>query len=124
MKVAIVLDPAYPRLEQLGEQMPVWALDSSLNRSLAERLWRVRGMADATQGITLFKVSDERDCEGNCINILGEVDLHHGVYSSGSKVEEIDVIGATPSAKIREVFGVYGFINFEQTADGFVARID
>ncbi|HEY4841631.1 MAG TPA: hypothetical protein VIH78_06675 [Terriglobales bacterium] len=45
-----------------------------------------RETADAFQGITLFKVADERDAEGNCANIIGEDDLHHGIDSSGSKV--------------------------------------
>jgi hypothetical protein len=121
MTVAIVLDPAYPGLEELVEQMPIWAVDSAPHRAIAERLWQVRG-ADAFQGITLFKVADERDPEGNCVNVIGDVDLHHGVYSSGSKIEALKVIGTMPSDRLREELGAYGFVTLEKTLDGFIAR--
>jgi hypothetical protein len=124
MTVAIVLDPAYLELEQLAEQMPIWAVDSALHRGVAERLWLTRGMADAFQGITLFKVSEERDAEVNCANIIGEVDLHHGIYSSGSRIATLKVIGARPSTNLLEELSTYGFVNFEPTLDGFVARVD
>lgn len=124
MTVAIVLDPAYSGLELLANQMPIWAVDSAPHREVAERFWQTRGTADAFQGITLFKVSDERDAEGNCANIIGQVDLHHGIYSSGSKVAALKVIGASPSSKLLEELGVYGFANFEPTPDGFVARAE
>ena len=124
MTVAIVLDPAYSGLKLLADQMPVWAVDSELNREVAERLWRTHGTADAFRGITLFKVSDERDAEGNCANIIGEVGLHHGIYSSGLKVATLTVIGASPSSKLLRELGVYGFANFEPTPDGFVARAE
>jgi hypothetical protein len=78
-------------------------------------------MADAVQGITLFKVQDEQDTEGNCINIIGEVDLHHGIYSAGSRVATLRVIGALPSSKLREMLGAYGLITIETTPDGFIA---
>ena len=121
MTVAIVLDPAYPELEQLVEQMPVWAVDSSLHRAIAERLWQILG-ADAFQGITLFKVTDELDPEGSCVNVVGDVDLHHGVYSSGSTIETLRVIGTMPSDRLREELRAYGFASLEATSDGFVAR--
>jgi len=102
--------------------MPIWAVDSALHRPVAERLWQLRGMADAVQGITLFKVANEADAEANCINIISEVDLHHGVYSTGSRVAAVRVIGTRPSNKIRESLGAYGFVTFETTPDGFIAR--
>ena len=38
MTVAIVLDPAYPELEQLANRMPVWAVDSARHRETTLRL--------------------------------------------------------------------------------------
>ncbi len=122
MTVAIVLDPAYSQLEQLAERMPIWAVDTPPNRAVAKRLWELRGGADAFQGITLFRVADERDAEGNCVNVIDQVDLHHGVYSSGSKIASLTVIGATPSDRLREELSAYGFVALEATSDGFVAR--
>ena len=122
MTVAIVLDPGYPELEQLAEQMPIWAIDNVHHRAVAERRWQLRGCADATQGITIFKVTDERDAEGNCINIIGEVDLHHGIYSSGRPISRLKVVGTRPSNVLREKLGAYGFVTFEPTSDGFVAK--
>ena len=123
MTVAIVLDPKYSKLEQLAEQMPIWAIDSATHRATAERMWQLRGTADAFQGITLFKVTDEGDTEGNCINIIGSVDLHHGIYSSGSRIAKLRVIGAMPSNRIQEELKAYGFETFEVTPDGFVAQV-
>jgi len=120
--VAIVLDPKYSELEQLAEQMPIWAVDSAPNRTIAERLWQTRKTADAFQELTLFKVADELDAEGNCVNVIGDVDLHHGIYSSGSKIETLRVIGTTPSDRLREEFSTYGFVTLLPTADGFVAQ--
>jgi hypothetical protein len=122
MTVAIVLDPTYSELEQLAERMPTWAVDTPPNRAVAQRLWDLRGGADAFQGITLFKVTDERDAEGNCINVIDQVDLHHGVYSSGSKIATLRVIGTTASDRLREELSAYGFVTLEATSDGFVAR--
>jgi hypothetical protein len=123
MKVAIVLDPAYPDLDQLAEEMPVWAVDSVSNRDTAKRLWEQRGSADAHQGITLFTVTDERDAENNCIGIIGQVDLHHGINSSGSEVSILRVIGVHPSEAIKEEMKAYGFVVFETMPDGFLARV-
>jgi|HubBroStandDraft_6_1064221.scaffolds.fasta_scaffold140986_1 hypothetical protein len=122
MTVAIVLDPGYSGLEQLAEEMPIWAVDTVSHRATAERLWKLRGMADAFQGVTLFKVKDERDAEGNFVNIIAEVDLHHGVYSSGSKVATLRVIGTPPSNRLQEELSTYGFLTLETTSDGFLAR--
>jgi hypothetical protein len=122
MTVAIVLDPRYSELESLAEQMPIWAINSTRHRSTAERWWRLRGCADAARGITVFKVTDENDAEGNCINVIGEVDLHHGIHSSGKPVSEVKVIGTRLSDALREQFGRYGLASFEPTPDGFVAR--
>ncbi|MFZ3341024.1 MAG: hypothetical protein WA609_20310 [Terriglobales bacterium] len=122
MTVAIVLDPGYPELESLAEQMPIWVINSTHHRSTAERWWQLRGCADASQGITVFKITDEKDAEGNCINIIGEVDLHHGIYSSGKPVSAVRVIGVRLSDAMREEFGRYGLVSFEPTLEGFVAR--
>jgi hypothetical protein len=121
MTVAIVLNPEYPDLEQLAGHMPIWAVDSVPHRAIAERMWQIRG-ADAFQGITLFKVPDEKDRESNCINVIGDVDLHHGVYSSGAKIETLRIIGTIPSKRLREELGAYGFVTLEETPDGFIAR--
>lgn len=123
MKVAIVLDPCYPELDKLVDQMPVWAVDSVGNRDTAKRLWELRGSADAHQGITLFTVIDERDAENNFIHIIGQVDLHHGIYSSGSEVSMLRVIGVQPSEAIQQEMNGYGFVTFDTTPDGFLARV-
>ena len=122
MTVAIVVDPGYSELERLAEQMPIWAIDNVHHRCVAERWWKLRGCADATQGITTFKVTDETDAEANCMNIIGEVDLHHGIYSSGMPVATLRAVGTPPSKVLREKLEAYGFVTFETTSDGFVAK--
>jgi hypothetical protein len=122
MTVAIVLDPLYPELQQLAKQMPTWEIDSVPHRVVAERLRQLPGTADAFQGITLFKVINESDAEDNCISIVGQVDLHHGIYSSRSRIATLRVIGTKPSNRVREALAAYGFMTLEPTPDGFVAH--
>ena len=120
--VAIVVDPAYLCLTELVEQMPVWAIDVPAHRAVAEAEWKSRGPADAWQGITLFKVTDELDRLGNLLDALDQVDLHHGVYSSGSRIEVLKVIGVSASTEVFDELRPYGFIAIDPTADGFLAR--
>lgn len=122
MTVAIVLNPHYAELAALVNEVPVWAVDSSSHRPVAERLWRLNGMADSRQGITLFKVADENDPESNCLHIIGEVDMHHGVYSTGSALAAVKVIGASLSSELRAALASYGLVKIEITADGFIAK--
>jgi hypothetical protein len=102
--------------------MPVWAVDSVSNRAVAERHWQLRGSADAHQGITLFKVDDERDAESNCLRVIDDVDLHHGIYSSGSEVSVLKVIGTQASERVQQDLKAYGFVKFEVTPEGFNAQ--
>ncbi|WP_263368182.1 hypothetical protein [Edaphobacter bradus] len=122
MKAAIVLDPIYPGLEQMADQMPVWAIDSVAHRATAERMWQLQGTSNAFRGITLFKVKDAGDAEDNCINVIGNVDLHHGVYSSGERISMLIVVGALPSNRVIDELKLYDFETFEMTPDGFVAK--
>lgn len=121
MKVAIVLDPRYPDLEKLVADMAVWAVDSVAHRAIAERLWQLHGGSDALQGVTLFKVMDEGDKDGNCRSIIGDVDLHHGIYSSGSEIESLRIVGSPPSQETIAELESYGLSSIRLTTDGFVA---
>ena len=121
MTVAIVVDPRYPELEQLAEQMPIWAIDNSHHRVIAERWWKLRGCADATQGITLFKVSEETNAEENCLGVIDDVDLHHGIYSSGSAIAVLNVFGTPLSDRVQDKLKTLGFVTFRSSPGGFVA---
>jgi hypothetical protein len=123
MIVAIVLDPNYADLELLADSMPVWAVDSSHNRSVAEKMWNSRGGADAFQGITVFKPQHGTNAEANCQEILDQVDLHHGVYSSGQKIQSLHVIGAVPADGLRSELSSIGFSRIKETQNGFIASI-
>ena len=123
MTLAIVVDPEYSELELLAGQMPVRVVDSPRHRSVADDWWKLRGVSDALHGITLFKVMNENDAQVNCLNIIEQADLHHGVYSSGMPIRKLKVIGAQPSKVLKEKLRTYGFLTFELTRDGFVAII-
>ena len=123
MIVAIVLDPAFAGLELLAERMPVWAVDAPHNRSVAEKVWHSRGGADAFQGITVFQPQHGTNAEANCLEILDQVDLHHGVHSSGQQIQSLHVVGALPSESLRSELSSLGLSKIEATQDGFTASV-
>ena len=54
--VSVVLDREFgPRLRDLLEQGPVWAVDSPVNRKEAKRLWSEFPDRDHLEGITVFR---------------------------------------------------------------------
>ena len=123
MTVAIVVDPGYPYLKELSEEMPVWAVNSPANRATAEELWKFAESPNAFRGLTVFDINDTTAAEKNCLNILDMVDLHHGELSSGSKIGALRVVGTKLTDKLREELQTYGFANFQPTKDGFVASL-
>jgi len=121
MTVAIVVDPVYPYLKELSEEMHVWAVDTPANRATTEILWKSAGPYSAYRGLTVFDVNDPAATEKNCLGIIYVVDLHHGELSTGSKIDALQVVGTELTEKLREELQTYGFANFQPTKDGFVA---
>jgi hypothetical protein len=80
-----------------------------------------KGSAHLT-GITGFRFDGSVSAEDRFLAVLDMIDLHHGPHSSISPYREIAVIGARPTAEVREGLSDLGFAAFTETQDGFTAR--
>ena len=52
---------------------------------------------------------------------LNDIDLHHGVYSATPPYTILEVVGTQLSERLKSEMKEYGFNDFRQTRDGFIA---
>lgn len=119
--VAIVVDPAYgPHLLRLSARMHVWAVDTPLNRAVAEQIWSQSPGFDFEAGVTLFRSSGKGAIQ-DVADIIGVVDTHHGESSHVPAVSVLEVYGADAPPELRTVFARYGFTHLIDIDGGFRA---
>jgi hypothetical protein len=120
--VAMVVDPMFgERLAALAARMPVWIVDSAVNRAWAEQHWREHPGQSHTSGVTIFLGAPSHTREAWCMDQLAAVDLHHGEYSHDPPYSVIEVYGVAPSAVLVKAFAEYGMNSITVTMDGFKA---
>jgi hypothetical protein len=120
--VAIVVDAAFgERIHSLAHKMPVWIVDTPINRAAAESHWRQNPENDSVNGVTTFKVDPEASPEDWCAGVLGAVIEHHGEYSHDPPVSSLEIIGAQSADSLVATFAEYGFPRVRSRSDGFRA---
>ena len=118
--VGIVVDTHFgSRIEQLAQKMPIWVVDTPVNRAAAEQFWRKNSSFTHMQEVTTFKVDLDGTPNDWCCAILLTVDLHHGEYSQNPPYRSVVVIGTDLSADLRAIFENYGFRDFREEGQGF-----
>ncbi len=123
--VGIVVDAQFGnRIGQLAREMPVWVVDTPVNRAAAEQLWREDPGRTKLEGITTFKVDLSGTPNDWCRDILQDVDLHHGELSHDPPYGSVVVIGTGLSVELRAVFESYGFREFSVEGQGFRASAE
>jgi hypothetical protein len=121
--VGIVVDLSYGgRLQALVGTMPMWIIDSPVNRAAAESHWRTHPGETHTSGITTFRVDPKLTPEEWCAEVLDVVLGHHGTYSHNPPVTVLEVIGARPVADLVALLADHGFVSVKSTGEGFQAR--
>jgi nitroreductase len=121
-KVYVVVDREFgERLMALGPGVPVWIVDTPINKPVAQRLWKERTHENHLTGITTFKDWDSSTPEDLFISELDMVDLHHGSNSSDLPYTILQVVGTALSERIRAALSTYGFTEFQPSSEGFVA---
>jgi hypothetical protein len=121
-KVRVMVDRQFgERLAALEVGVPVWIVDTSVNKPVAQRLWKERDNNDHLTGITTFNDAAAFSAEDILIERLEDIGLHHGWYSSDSPYTIIEVIGTSVSERVKTELGKYGFKEFRPSAEGFVA---
>jgi hypothetical protein len=116
--VHVIVAPDYgERLEGLPPGEPAWVADTPVNKPVIERMW-----AQKWPGITSFCVDLKASSENWLVSILDQVELHHGEYSQSQPYSELCVTGAGLSSGLRKELESYGFKQFEDMPDGFLAN--
>jgi hypothetical protein len=91
-RVGIVVDRQFgERLYGLAERIHVWAIDSPINRPVAERVWNQLADSGLERGVTLFRAKADEVPDESVAQILGDVDLHHGAYSHTPPVSTLEI---------------------------------
>ena len=120
-RVAIVVDPDYAeRVLNLAGECHVWLVRSAANDRVVAALRESHPTHSLESGVTTFNPAGTP--QASLVAILGTVEEHHGEYSHDPPVSVLEVIGAEPSAAVREELDAYGFHRVEPSEEGFRAR--
>lgn len=125
----VIVDPDYgDGLEKIAQSAPVWVVDTQGNRRAFEKLWKARPADDhrAKGAITSYKTQKPEDRLSNLLDILPQLETHHGelendklVFPSGFV---LGVVGLATSADVMNALRNLGFTSFIKTPEGFEAR--
>jgi len=115
-KVAIFLAPENEQLETMANTMPVWAVESPSNRSVATRFWsKFPNAKENDIGLTLFKTTKVDARYENFVGVLDTVEEHHW------ELHQLYVFGLKLTEQVRADLQVLGFGTFNRTEKGFIA---
>jgi uncharacterized lipoprotein YbaY len=121
--VALVLDGAFgQRLVELAARVHVWAVESPLNREVAERIRAASPGASLNHGVTLFRASPDDAPAAMIADQMDVIVEHHGPFSHDPPLDAVEVYGAVPNATVLALLGEYGWGAISVTEAGFIAR--
>jgi hypothetical protein len=107
-------------LAEFAPGVPVWIVNTPLNRVLAERLRKERNQKGHLTGITSFNDSKSSSAADLLVSELDKIDLHHGSHSANPPYTLLEVLGA-PLSDRKAQLSQYGFDEFHPSAAGFRA---
>ena len=110
------------RLREIPAGVPVWIVDSAVNRVAYEIVGKERKPENHLVGLSSFKVDQKVSPEDWLVSEIETLDLHHGEMSHDPPWSVIKVIGIRWTKRIQEKLTQFGFEDHEDTAEGFVAR--
>src|SRR6267154_6155979 len=101
-KVYVVVERNFgEQLAKLTTGVPVWIVDTPLNRPVAERLWKEHKQRSHLTGITVFDDQKSSSPEELLVSQIDTIDLHHGVHSANPPYTVVEAIGASITDRIR-----------------------
>jgi hypothetical protein len=125
----VIVDPNYAEhLEKASQNAPVWIVSTQANRNACARLWKLHPIHDHRNkgAITHYDSTNPEDRVGNLLDILPQLETHHGevegnflVFPTGFVLE---VIGLTLVDSVENALLEFGFTSFVETPEGFKAR--
>ena len=117
--VGLVVNPDFgDRIREMAARVPVWVLDTPMNRKAVLAL-RASGVAGSAS-VTTFQSAAENP-EDACIQILPAIDLHHGKQSQDPPYLAVEVIGARPTEALRQALQGLALTIIAPHEDGFMA---
>lgn len=117
-RVHLIVAPEYgERLTALPPGEPAWVADTPSNKLVIQRMW-----SQEWKGITSFQVAPTATPEDWLLSVLDEVELHHGEYSQSPPYSTLQVVGTGLSRRLRTELESYGFKQFKEAPDGFLAH--
>jgi len=120
--VYVVVDREFgDRLSELAADVPVWIVNTTLNRTAAQSLGKERKHEDHLRGVTTFEGSESSSPEDLLVSQIDTIDLHHGIYSASPPYTIFEVLGAPLSDRIKAELSKFGFTEFSATRKGFCA---
>ncbi|HTG27994.1 MAG TPA: hypothetical protein VK818_07195 [Methylomirabilota bacterium] len=121
-KVYVVVDREFgEKLAKLERGVPVWIIDTSANKLVAQRFWNARSDENHLTGITTFSDLNSLSPEEMLLGHLDTIELHHGSLSANPPYTVIEVFGMQLTAKAKNVLSEYGFNAFQIALTGFTA---
>jgi hypothetical protein len=127
--VCVIVNPSEgEHIETLSVSASIWAVDTPQNRTVCERIWKQNPVHDHRErgGITLFKVKDSEERLKNLLEMVSQIEQHHGVpegdYLTFPVGFALEVAGLPLSENARLGLTEYGFSDFQETSAGFLAR--
>ena len=120
-KIAIVVNKDFgEKLIELSKRLHVWICDSENNLPFVKQVWSQDKKYSIESGVTKFDVSDNDSAEDIFVNILDDVDLHHGEFSHEPPWSIIEVYGVSVTQRIKSELSRYEEGRFEILEDGFI----
>lgn len=121
-RVSVVVDREFgEQLATLTPSVPVWIVDTPINKAVAQRLWKDRPLDNSLTGIATFDYLESASPEDILVSMLDTIDLHHGSHSADPPYTIIEVFGTRLSDRIRAELSEFGFNEFQSTLTSFRA---
>ncbi len=126
--VAIVVDPKFgDRVSSLLERMPVWVVDTEINRAAAARARAPRVQPGGGVGhtgigaLTTSTIDKDAAPESWCLGILDTVAGHHDRYAHTRGYSAVEIYGAIPSPGLLRALAAYRLSEITALSGGFRA---
>ena len=113
----ILLEDYGEKVTNLLDQMPLWVVNTTINKPVVENLWTCHSnRSDLVLGERFRDDSTMKIC----MRALSSMDLN-GRLRGRRSYSEVAVFGVAPNDALRHAFAGHGFDRFEETTEGFVA---
>ncbi len=98
----------------------MWAARTSRSKALAERLGAEEG-GDDSAGFTIFDFDGDGDIEDQLLDVIHEVELHHGSPGGHPPLVQLDVYGTGLTESLTSTLERFGLASVQVTPFGFSA---